>query len=75
MKRKVKRLAKMLFSLLLCCALTLTSIQMPAYAKSGEWTGGQVDSGYRLKIVYSESAQNPKTNTSKVTATLYLVQD
>ena len=48
---------------------------LTANATSGSFTGGQVNRGYRLKISYSESAQNPKNNTSKVTATLYLVQD
>ena len=54
---------------------TTVAPPITANATSGSFTGGQVNRGYRLKISYSESAQNPKTNTSKVTATLYLVQD
>ncbi len=63
-------------SIILCIALIITLVPpIVADAASGSWTGGQVDGGYRLKIKYSESEQDPKTNTSKVTATLYLVQD
>ena len=72
---------KTFFCSILCVVLSLTvmftTVATPITAKavSGSFTGGQVNRGYRLKISYSESAQNPKTNTSKVTATLYLVQD
>ncbi len=43
-------------------------------AASGSWTGGTINTGYSLKVVWSESSQNPKTNTSIVTAKAYLVQ-
>ena len=72
---------KTFFCSILCVVLSLTVMfttvapPITANATSGSFTGGQVNRGYRLKISYSESAQNPKTNTSKVTATLYLVQD
>ena len=74
---KAKQKFKKILSLILCLAILFTTITTPITAKatSGSWTGGQVNRGYRLKIKYSESAQNPKTNKSKVTATLYLVQD
>lgn len=45
---------------------------LTASATSGSFTGGQVCTGYGLKVTYSESKQNPKTNTSKVTATKYV---
>ena len=74
--RKFKRFSSSILSLILCIAMLLTTLPpLTASATSGSWTGGQVCTGYRLKVTYSESAQNPKTNTSKVTATLYLVQD
>ena len=75
------RKLKTFFCSILCVVLSLTVMfttvapPITANATSGSFTGGQVNRGYRLKISYSESAQNPKTNTSKVTATLYLVQD
>ena len=76
LSRKFKVFSSSILSFVLCVAILFTSIPpMTANATSGEWTGGQVDRGYRLKVTYSESAQNPKTNTSVVTATLYLVQD
>ena len=74
--RKFKRFSSSILSLILCIAMLLTTLPpLTANATSGSFTGGQVNRGYRLKISYSESAQNPKNNTSKVTATLYLVQD
>ena len=75
--RKIKLLSSSVLALVLCLAVMFTTIIPPisASATSGNWTGGQVDRGYRLKVVYSESQQNPKNNTSLVTATLYLVQD
>ena len=74
--RKFKRFSSSILSLILCIAMLLTALPpLTANATSGSFTGGQVNRGYRLKISYSESAQNPKNNTSKVTATLYLVQD
>ena len=74
---KFKKLSSSIISFVLCVAILLTTVISPitANATSGSFTGGQVCNGYRLKITYSESEQNPKTNTSKVTATLYLVQD
>ena len=75
--RRIKLLSSSVLALVLCLAVMFTTIIPPisASATSGNWTGGQVDRGYRLKVVYSESQQNPKNNTSLVTATLYLVQD
>ena len=75
--RKIKLLSSSVLALVLCLAVMFTTIIPPisASATSGNWTGGQVARGYRLKVVYSESQQNPKNNTSLVTATLYLVQD
>ena len=75
--RKVKLLSSSVLALVLCLAVMFTTIIPPisASATSGTWTGGQVNRGYRLKVTYSESQQNPKNNTSVVTATLYLVQD
>lgn len=74
--RKFKRFSSSIISLVLCIAMLFTVLPpITANATSGSFTGGQVHNGYRLKISYSESEQNPKTNTSKVTATLYLVQD
>ena len=44
-------------------------------AASGTWNGGHVyKDAFWLRVDWSESAQNPKTNTSTVTATVYLVQ-
>ncbi len=75
-KRKFKRFSSAVLSLVLSIAMLLTALPpITASATSGSWTGGQVCNGYRLKIKYSESDQNPKTNKSKVKATLYLVQD
>lgn len=72
---KSKKLLCSVISFILCITTLLTAAPVTAFATSGSFTGGQVDNGYRLKITYSESDKNPKTNTSKVTATLYLVQD
>ena len=68
---------KSILSIVLCFAISLTAMITPitANAVSGSFTGGEVCNGYRLKIKYSESELNHKKNTSKVTATLYLVQD
>ncbi len=74
--KKLKLFSKSILAFVLCLTILFTSIPpMLANAASGEWTGGQVEKGYRLKVTYSESSQNAKTNTSVVTATLYLVQD
>lgn len=75
MKMKLK--FKSILSIVLCFAISLTAMITPitANAVSGSFTGGEVCNGYRLKIKYSESELNHKKNTSKVTATLYLVQD
>ena len=74
--RKIKKFLSSVLSIVLCLSILVTAIPpITVNAASGSFTGGQVCDGYRLKIAYSESAQNPKTNTSKVTATLYLVQD
>ena len=49
--------------------------QTSVEAASGTWSGGHVyKNAYWLRVDWSESAQNPKTNTSTVTATVYLVQ-
>ena len=77
LSKKFKVFSSAILSFVLCAAIFLTTVIPPisASAVSGSFTGGEVNRGYRLKISYSESAQNPKTNKSKVTATLYLVQD
>ncbi len=74
---KIKTFFKPLLSVVLCVAIMLATIITPisVNATSGSWTGGEVDRGYRLKIEYREYSKNPKTNTSTVQATLYLVQD
>ena len=75
--KKMKIVLKSILSIILCLAIFLTSLSIPekAHAASGSWTGGTVQKGYHLKISYTETEQNPVTNTSRVTATLYLVQD
>ncbi len=77
LSKKFKVFSSAILSFVLCAAIFLTTVIPPisASAVSGSFTGGEVNRGYRLKITYSESAQDPKTNKSKVTATLYLVQD
>ncbi len=76
MTKRLNKFTSSVISLVLCFAMLLTVVPpITANATSGSWTGGQVCKGYRLKVTYSESAKNPKTNTSKVTANLYLVQD
>lgn len=56
-------------------AFTTVTPLLTTQAVSGNFTGGQVCTGYRLKIVYSESEKDSKENTSKVKAVLYLIQD
>ena len=74
--RNIKALSSASLSVLLCFAIIVTTLFYPlnAQASSGEWTNGN-GWGYQLRISYAESEQNAKTNTSKVTATLYLEQD
>lgn len=75
--RKISDIFKSTLSLVLIMALLITVVLPPlsVNATSGSWTGGQVNRGYRLMVEYAETEQNPQTNTSRVTATLYLVQD
>lgn len=78
MKRtKTSRILKGLLALLLCLSIVLTNAFTPltVRAASGNFTGGQICTGYRLKIAYSESEKDPVNNTSKVKAVLYLIQD
>ncbi|MBP5304007.1 MAG: hypothetical protein J6Z00_03890, partial [Clostridia bacterium] len=75
--RLLKKSSSFLLAYVLCFALLISMFNLPVTvsATSGNWTGGQIDNGYRLKVTYAESNQNPKDNTSKVTVNLYLIQD
>ncbi len=50
-------------------------IPIPSEAVVGNWSGGQAAEGYRLRVSYMETNQNPINNTSKITVKLYLEQD
>lgn len=73
----IKSLSGACLSIVLCCSILITTLLIPvnAQAASGNWTDDSMENGYRLKVTYEESEQNPTANTSKVTATLFLEQD
>ena len=73
-KALIKRIIAIALTALLFIEAPIIS-SLDVNATSGSWTGGTVEDGLHLKVVWSESSQNPKANTSKVTATVYLVQD
>lgn len=66
-----KSYARKIIAVVLCMAILITTVLSPetVQAASGSFTGGEVCTGYRLKIKYSESAKDSKNNTSKVKAT------
>ncbi len=62
-----KSYARKIIAVVLCMAILITTVLSPetVQAASGSFTGGEVCTGYRLKIKYSESAKDSKNTHQK----------